>query len=143
MTKRYMKNTETGVVMPMELPLLNKMQNLVECDEKGNVLGKANIESSDLLTRNAVLEERITDLQGVIKDKELAIARLSAEIDLLKQQGGGDRKEKRVEELSLLKKAELVVIAEKLSVPTAGKKVPELIELIVDAEFEPLGGGAE
>ena len=87
MIKRYMKNTETGVVMPLELPLLNKYQNLVECDENGNVLGKANIDSGDLINRNATLQIRIDSLLDQLKSKELTIARLNAEIDLLKQQG--------------------------------------------------------
>ena len=138
MIKRYMKNTETGVVMPLELPLLNKYQNLVECDENGNVLGKANIDSGDLINRNATLQNRIDSLLDQLKSKELTISKLTAEIDLLKQQGKTPEIQKtdRIEELSQMKKAELVAIAEALNVPTAGKKVQELIELIIDAETE-------
>lgn len=125
--KRYMINTNTGVIMAYRADVM-AMNNshLKECTADGVIFGAANTEVD-------MLKQQLGELQMLLDEKNRRISNLESYIAQLEMKKNSSGENPRRRELEELKLEELKTIAAQLGLTTDGRK-SDIIESIIAAE---------
>lgn len=125
--KRYMINTNTGVIMAYRADVM-AMNNshLKECTADGVIFGAANTEVD-------ALKQQLGELQMLLDEKNRRMSNLESYIAQLEMKKNSSGENPRRRELEELKLEELKTIAAKMGLNTDGRK-SDIIESIIAAE---------
>lgn len=125
--KRYMINTNTGVIMAYRADVM-AMNNshLKECTADGVIFGASNTEVD-------TLKQQLGELQMLLDEKNRRISNLESYIAQLEMKKNSSGENPRRRELEELKLEELKTIAAKMGLNTDGRK-SDIIESIIAAE---------